>query len=72
MYDYLKDGYEYTVDGDLRDGRDQLIVKLKNAIRKYDTRNTEEKLLREGNPSLNDAWEQYQILLLLVNQGEIK
>jgi len=69
MSDWLADGMEYDVDGDVIDKRDNKIHSLKLELLEYKMKASSEAALRKENPALEDAWEKYQTVLKLVEHA---
>ena len=63
--------FEYSPDGDKVDRRDKIIRKLQCKIGEMEQKERNEYLLRQSHPGLQEAWEKYQTLLLLINQGSL-
>ena len=66
---YLDDGEFFNADGDKVDGRNDIIKQLRREVTGYRMRETRERLLREMNPGLQEAYEQYQTILGLVDNA---
>ncbi len=66
MSEWLADGMEYDVDGDVVDKRDNKIHSLKLELLEYKMKASGEAKLRETSPPLKDAWDKYQSVLRLV------
>jgi len=66
MSEWLADGMEYDVDGDIIDKRDNKIHSLKLELLEYKMKSSGQAKLRDENPALLDAWDKYQTILRLV------
>lgn len=67
---YLNEGEYFNSDGDLLDRRNQLIRKLHDELRDIYKKDDAEHDIREMNPAVKDAWDQYQTILRLVKQHD--
>ena len=66
MYsEYIEEGEEYSMDGDVIDNRNRIIKHLRAEIKAIYGREDAEYEVRDKNPAVMAAWEQYQIVLKL-------
>jgi len=62
----LEEGQEYTIDGDIRDNRSTIIRQLTAEIRARDQIDEVQEELRAEHPGLKELWDQYQLMLELI------
>lgn len=54
--------YEYSVDGDKIDRRNNIIRELSTTINRRASEDDHDKELRDNNPGLQELWDQYQTM----------
>jgi len=64
---YLEDGEYHNMDGDVIDGRNDMIKALRREVVGYRLRAKREKELRLRNIALKEAYDKYQTILRLVD-----
>lgn len=66
---YFNDYDEYTPDGDRIDFHESTIRRLKLHLRVIELQQKKEESLRAKHKALNEAYEQYQTILKLVDNA---
>jgi len=68
MYnEYLEPGQYHNMDGDIVDGRTDMIKELRREVVGYRLKEKREKELRLRNLALQEAYDKYQTILRLVD-----
>ena len=69
MYnEYLEAGKYHNMDGDVVDGRSDMIKELRREVVGYRLKERREKELRLRNVALQEAYDKYQTILRLVEE----